>query len=165
MRFKSSLVIFVIWALSVKYPSKLSINEIDNGLFEKKPFALTIGVNYYRNRRAFPCFNTDGRGKSFLSGRISYSTDGRSSFQLRRIPLSGDVHVHPGSRQCGAKYSCKECHKRIRSNQHALSCSECNGWSHMKCLNMSKAILSRTIGVGLDLFTLLAAKVYRVVFR
>ena len=50
MRFKSSLVIFVIWALSVKYPSKLSINEIDNGLFEKKPFALTIGVNYYRNR-------------------------------------------------------------------------------------------------------------------
>jgi hypothetical protein len=38
------------------------------------------------------------------------------------------------------KYPCTECQKIVRSHQNALLCSECNTWSHMKCLNMSKSI-------------------------
>ena len=37
------------------------------------------------------------------------------------------------------KYPCKECGKGVRSNQDALLCTECNVWSHAKCINLSKA--------------------------
>lgn len=106
-------LIAYILILQVKYQSKLSVNQTDNNLFEKKPFVLTTGVNYRKNQRCCLCLEVDGRGKLLLSGRIFHSTDGRSSSQLRQIFLIGDLHVNPSPQHHEVRYSCKECQKGI----------------------------------------------------
>ncbi|PFX21740.1 Neuroendocrine convertase 1 [Stylophora pistillata] len=74
----------------------------------------------------------------------AYSKDSRknsgnvvSTFQAQRLLISGDVSPNSSPRRKSTKYPCGECSKSVRSNQDAILCSECNTWSHARCLNMS----------------------------
>ena len=80
------------------------------------------------------------RGRRYFASRVLHTANGRSTFQLSRNLLSGDIHPHPGpAGKRTPKYPCKECGKNVRSNQDAILCVECNLWSHAKCLNLTKA--------------------------
>ena len=81
-----------------------------------------------------------GRRKSYLSSRFPYTANDTRTQQLSQIILRGDIHKNPGpTEKRTPKYPCKECGKGVRSNQDALLCTECNVWSHAKCINLSKA--------------------------
>ena len=83
---------------------------------------------------------SSGRSKSYLASRFPYTANDTSTQQLSRIVLGGDIHKNPGpTEKRTSKYPCKECGKGVRSNQDALLCTECNVWSHAKCINLSKA--------------------------
>ena len=75
-----------------------------------------------------------------MASRFPYTANDSSTQQLSRIVLGGDIHKNPGpTEKRTSKYPCKECGKGVRSNQDALLCTECNVWSHAKCINLSKA--------------------------
>ena len=79
---------------------------------------------------------SSGRSKFYLASRFPYTANDSSSQQLSRIVLGGDIHKNPGpTEKRTPKYPCKECGKGVRSNQD----TECNVWSHAKCINLSKA--------------------------
>ena len=83
------------------------------------------------------------RVKRFLSCRVQYTTKGTSSFNLTRNLLScGDIATNPGPKRTRSlpKYPCSECRKAVRNNQDAILCTNCNKWSHAKCLPMSRPI-------------------------
>ena len=81
------------------------------------------------------------RGSFYLYTRVSYDVKGTSTFHVSRLPLCGGVAINPGPPKPKApQFSCQECSKTIRRNQDAILCAECSGWSHTKCLHMSKAI-------------------------
>ena len=83
--------------------------------------------------------------KAYLTSRMPHSTKGTSSFQPRRIALSGDIQTNPGPNgKRPPKYPCKECSKNVRNNQDALPCATCKTWSHAKCLGMTKASFKYT---------------------
>ena len=83
---------------------------------------------------------SSGRSKFYLASRFPYTANDSSTQQLSRIVLGGDIHKNPGpTEKRTPKYPCKECGKGVRSNQDALLCTECNVWSHAKCINLSKA--------------------------
>ena len=75
--------------------------------------------------------------RRFNGGRLLYTATGVGTFQAQRLLISGDVSPNPGPRRKPTKYPCGECSKSVRSNQDAILCSECNTWSHARCLNMS----------------------------
>lgn len=94
------------------------------------PLHLTTSSAYYK-----PPFKLASR--RFNGGRLLYTATGVGTFQAQRLLISGDVSPNPGPRKKHTKYPCGECSKSVRSNQDAILCSECNTWSHAKCLNMS----------------------------
>lgn len=51
--------------------------------------------------------------------------------------LSGDIHPCPGPRQHIFKYPCVSCSVTVRSNSKAISCDNCEEWTHLKCCDMS----------------------------
>ena len=89
----------------------------------------------------YHAWKTSHRGKRFLSVRVPYTSTGTSVFQLKRQFLAcGDVSSNPGpKRKANPKYPCGECYKSVTKNQDAILCTQCNIWSHAKCLNMSNA--------------------------
>ena len=83
---------------------------------------------------------SSGRSKSYLASRFPYTANDTSNQQLSRIVLGGNIHKNPGpTEKRTPKYPCKESGKGVRLNQDALLCTECNVWSHAKCMNLSKA--------------------------
>ena len=80
------------------------------------------------------------RGKRYLTGRIPHAPNSTSGFQIeRRIVLSGDIEANPGPKAKRApKCPCKKCERGVKNNQDAILCIECNTWSHVKCIGMSK---------------------------
>ena len=93
------------------------------------------GARSWATRRA-----SSGRRKSYSASRFPYTANDTRTQQLSRIILGGDIHKNPGpTEKRTPKYPCKECGKGVRSNQDALLCTECNVWSHAKCINLSKA--------------------------
>ena len=75
-----------------------------------------------------------------MASKFPYTANDTSTQQLSRIVLGGDIYKNPGpTEKRTPKYSCKGCGKGVRSNQDALLCTECNVWSHAKCINLSKA--------------------------
>ena len=79
------------------------------------------------------------RGSFYLRTRVSYDVKGTSTFHVSRLPLCGDIAINPGpSKPKAPKFSCQECSKTVQINRDAILCAECNGWSHTKCLGMSK---------------------------
>ena len=80
------------------------------------------------------------RGSFYFYTRASYDVEGTSTFHVSRLLLCGDVAINPGPPKPKApQFSCQEWSKTIRRNQDAILCAECSGWSHAKCLYMSKA--------------------------
>ena len=89
----------------------------------------------------YHAWKTSHREKRFLSVKVPYTPTETSMFQLKRQLLAcGDVSSNPGpKRKANPKYPCGECYKSVTKNQDAILCTQCNIWSHAKCLNMSNA--------------------------
>lgn len=73
-----------------------------------------------------------GRNR-YLKSRIQYTFNTTSLFQIERVITSGDIETNPGP-VSKLKYPCKECQKNVRSNQDAILCTDCDIWSHAKCI-------------------------------
>ena len=96
--------------------------------------------NIYGARSWATARASSGRSKSYLASRFPYTANDTSNQQLSRIVLGGNIHKNPGpTEKRTPKYPSKESGKGVRSNQDALLCTECNVWSHAKCINLSKA--------------------------
>ena len=98
-----------------------------------------IGIVQFRT---LLCDKVKHRGKRYLPGRILHTSNGTSSFQIKKhLLICGDVSSNPGpGKKPTAKYPCGECHKNVRNNQDAILCVICKSWFHAKCLNMSRNI-------------------------
>ena len=61
---------------------------------------------------------------------------------MRDVLVCGDIQVNPGPRKMklSPKYPCSEFKKAVRNNQDTILCTNCNTWSHAKCLLMSHTI-------------------------
>ena len=70
------------------------------------------------------CDKVKHRGKRYLPGRILHTSNGTSSFQIKKhLLICGDVSSNPGpGKKPTAKYPCGECHKNVRNNQDAILC-------------------------------------------
>ena len=82
------------------------------------------------------------RASRYLAGRVQYSTNGASTFQIQRdLLVCGDIHVssNPGpvKGKGKPKFPSGECCKPVRKNQDAILCSSCDTWSHAKCLKLT----------------------------
>ena len=78
--------------------------------------------------------------KPYLRGRIPHAPNSASGFHIeRRIVLSGDIEANPGPKAKRVpKFPCKKCERGIKNNLDAILCIECNTWSHVNCIGMSK---------------------------
>lgn len=101
--------------------------------------ATTIAKNelYFERRGDIQRSKKQCFGRSYFGSRVLHTTNGPSSFQLKRALKSGDIQPNPGP-ESTPKYPRKECKKNVRSNQNAILCAVCMTWSHVKCLVMSK---------------------------
>ena len=110
----------------------------DNTILEY-PVRYNSTINYgLQTTKVSTTDRRHGRGKSYLQARIPHSTKARSSFQIERIVLSGDIQLNPGpTGKRDPKYPCKECSKGVRANQNAILCAGCNVWSHASCLGLT----------------------------
>ena len=71
--------------------------------------------------------------------------NGTNTFNIDRLPLCGDVASNPGPRKpTSSRFPCKEFGKRVRSNQDAILCVDCNCWTHTKCLNQLKKAYTKS---------------------
>lgn len=80
------------------------------------------------------------RASRYLAGRVQYSTNGASTFQIQRdLLVCGDISSNPGPAKGKGKpkFPCGECSKPVRKNQDAILCSSCDTWSHAKCLKLT----------------------------
>ena len=76
----------------------------------------------------------------YFAGRVQYSTNGASTFQIQRdLLVCGDISSNPGPAKGKdkPKFPCGECSKPVRKNQDAILCSSCDTWSHAKCLKLT----------------------------
>ena len=67
------------------------------------------------------------RGRGYFASRLSHTSKSISSFQLKRLILSGDVCPNPGPAKCPV------CIKTVARNHRALNCNLCQQWIHIKC--------------------------------
>ena len=59
--------------------------------------------------------------RRFLSGKILYTTNGISTFNMeRKLLICGDVLFNPGPKGSNSKHYCIECRKKVRRNQDAI---------------------------------------------
>ena len=77
----------------------------------------------------------------FLSGKILYTTNGTSTFNMeRKLLICGDVSPNPGPKGSNSKHYCIECRKKVRQIQDAIICTDCNARFHAECLKISSWI-------------------------
>ena len=113
----------------------------DSNEYERTPIANPYGVGktyeiqdqgIYRARRA------KHHRRRFLSGKILYTTNGISTFNMeRKLLICGDVSSNPGPKGSNSKHYCMECRKKVRRNQDAIICTDCDARFHAKCLKIS----------------------------
>ena len=80
------------------------------------------------------------RANRYFAGRVQYSANGASTFQIQRdLLVCGDISSNPGPAKGKdkPKFPCGECSKPVRKNQDAILCSSCDTWSHAKCLKLT----------------------------
>lgn len=87
------------------------------------------------------------RGKGYFTSRLSHTCNSTSSFQLKRIILSGDVSLNPGPAKCPV------CTKALARNHRALKCNLCQQWIHIKCGNVKPSDFKQIQSTGSDLWT------------
>ena len=77
----------------------------------------------------------------YFAGRVQYSTNGTSTFQIQRDLLyCGVILSNPGpvKDKDKPKFPCGECSKPVRKNQYAILCSSCDTWSRAKYLKINR---------------------------
>ena len=67
----------------------------------------------------------------------------KTTFDWKRLCVSGDVHVHPGPTSVGAqgkvkptrliRFPCQQCGRGVTARSRAVSCDGCEGWTHVNC--------------------------------
>ena len=67
-----------------------------------------------------------------------------SFFASCLLLLSGDIEMNPGP----VKYPCTVCTKVVRSDQRAISCDECDRWTHASCCGIGKDQYSHLSSMG-----------------
>ena len=80
------------------------------------------------------------RANRYFAGRVQYSTNGASTFQIQRdLLVCGDILSNPGPAKGKGKpkFACGECCKPVRKNQDAILCLSCDTWFHAKCLKLT----------------------------
>ena len=80
------------------------------------------------------------RANRYFAGRVQYSVNGASTFQIQRdLLVYGDISSNPGPAKGKdkPKFPCGECSKPVRKNQDAILCSSCDTWSYAKCLKLT----------------------------
>ena len=55
----------------------------------------------------------------------------------RKLLICGDVSSNPGPKGSNSKHYCIECRKKVRRNQDAIICTDCDARFHAKCLKIS----------------------------
>ncbi|CAB4039134.1 Neuroendocrine convertase 1, partial [Paramuricea clavata] len=136
----SSAVSLLLLCLSFLFYDKLSRKDRTvcegNSIVNPPCVGKTLEIQsqgIYTVRRA-----KDRHGRRFLSGKILYTTNGISTFNMERKLLTcGDVSPNPGPKGSNSKYYCRECRKKVRRNQNAIICTDCEARFHAKCLKIS----------------------------
>lgn len=75
------------------------------------------------------------RASRYFAGRVQYSTNGVSTFQIHRdLLVCSDISSNPGPAKGKGKpkFPCGECSKPVKKNQDAILFSSCDTWSHAK---------------------------------
>ena len=81
---------------------------------------------------------SSGRRNSYLPSRFLYTANDTRTQQLSRIILGGDIYKNPGPREKRTPTTLARSMGKEFA-QDALLCTECNVWSHAKCINLNKA--------------------------
>ena len=77
-----------------------------------------------------------GHGKAYFTNRIPLSSKFISSYQMQRIALSGDVHIHRGPMNV-VKTKCLYCERTIAVNHRSTECVSCKERYHSKCCRIT----------------------------
>ncbi|KAJ8287062.1 hypothetical protein GJAV_G00046610 [Gymnothorax javanicus] len=94
-----------------------------------------------------------GNSKQQRNSQLStYKADASSLLLTFSLLICGDVHPCPGPVVKRApKYPCVTCQKAVRSNSKAVSCDNCEEWTHIKCGEISLATYNSAVERGEDL--------------
>lgn len=80
------------------------------------------------------------RAVRYFAGRVRYSTNGASTFQIQRdLLVCGDISSSPGPAKGKGKpkFACGECSRPMKKKQDAILYTSCDTWSHAKCLKLT----------------------------
>lgn len=133
--------IFIVWILltiivgsqniAIKIDSKASLVYVSTGLDVKLFPSRNSGLlrKYEWKSQVLPCLKCVA-GLKF--GNITFCA-------AYLVLLSGDIMTYPGP----TKDLCTVCSKGCRKNQKAIQCDSCDGWFHVKCINMKTSKYSR----------------------
>lgn len=81
-----------------------------------------------------------GKGRVYLSTRLSHHPKTVASFQLTRLALSGDVCPNPGpgtSARNINKPKCNTCERTVARNHRVVRCQSCRFLYHIKCASLT----------------------------
>ena len=67
---------------------------------------------------------------------------------LLAIQSCGDIETNPRP----SAYACRQCHRPVASNHHALECDICKKWLHRRCANVTLSDYRRYMTLGEDDF-------------
>ena len=113
-------------------------------------------VSIYEGRRTHPMASatpTHHAYKTHFNIKVeSHNILSDSKIKCMCLLLSGDVHQCPGpaTRERQARFPCTCCGKGVRSNSRAISCDQCERWTHIACCDYPADRYERLISEGIE---------------